>query len=406
MGVHHDHLLRVDKDGRVAVGEHLRMGLREVHAVRNLLDIEQAASRGGPLRARPGGAQKPGFEHRGSGDDSAEELSEKVAPRRVAVHGESEHITDGDASTKPGLRSCTKIAPMSQWLSPIARAAALWLNAVTMSTLLAQPSPSAGPSVRDAYLSLPGARLFYRDTGGNGVPVVLLHAATGSSQVWEYQIPAFTAAGFRVLAFDRRGWGRTEVEEPGPQLRTAAGDLLALINNLGIERLHLVGTAAGGFVALDFAIAFPDRVRALVVANSIGGVDDPEFVELGRRLRPDPFGSLPPEVRELGPEYRASQPVGTKRWTDLEKISRPLGPPTPAQPLRNRVTLSLLENLQAPTLLLTGGADLYAPPAVLRLFAARIKGAESLIIPQAGHSSYWEQPEVFNRAVLDFLRKH
>jgi pimeloyl-ACP methyl ester carboxylesterase len=295
---------------------------------------------------------------------------------------------------------------MSQCLSLVAIVAALRLSAVIAPTIFAQPPPSAAPSLRETYLSLPGAKLFYRDTGGNGVPVVLLHAASGSSQVWENQIPAFTVAGFRVLAFDRRGWGRTEIEDTGPQVRTAAGDLLALINNLGIDRLHLVGTAAGGLVALDFALSFPDRVRALVVANSIGGVEDPDFVELGKRMRPQQFDALPPDVRELGPEYRASQPEGTKRWLDLEKISRPAGPLAPAQPLRNHITFALLENLMASTLLITGGADLYAPPAVLRLFAARIKGAESLVIPQAGHSAYWEQPDVFNRAVLDFLRMH
>jgi pimeloyl-ACP methyl ester carboxylesterase len=235
---------------------------------------------------------------------------------------------------------------------------------------------------------------------------VFLHAATGSSQVWEYQLPAFTAAGFRVIAFDRRGWGRTEIDDPGPQVRTAAGDLLALVNSLGIDRLHLVGTAAGGFVGFDFALSFPDRVRSLVVANSIGGVEDPEFVELGKKMRPQQFDALPPDVRELGPEYRASQPDGLKRWLELEKISRPLGAPAPAQPLRNHITFALLDNLMVPTLLITGGADLYAPPAVLRMFAAHIKGAETLIIPQAGHSAYWEQPDLFNRAVLDFMKKH
>jgi len=295
---------------------------------------------------------------------------------------------------------------MSQCLTPVARVAALSITAVIIPGLLAQSPPAAGPAVRESYLSLPGAKLFYRDTGGNGVPVVLLHSATGSSLVWEYQIPAFTAAGFRVIAFDRRGWGRTEIEDAGPQVRTAAGDLLALVNSLGIERLHLVGTAAGGFVAFDFALSFPDRVRSLVVANSIGGVEDPEFIELGKRMRPQPFESLPPDVRELSPEYRASQPDGTKRWLDLEKISRPLGPAAPPQPLRNRMTFALLENLMVPTMLITGGADLYAPPAVLRLFAKHIKGAETLIVPQAGHSAYWEQPDVFNRAVLDFMKKH
>ena len=66
----------------------------------------------------------------------------------------------------------------------------------------------------------------------------------------------------------------------------------------------------------------------------------------------------------------------------------------------------MLESIQAPTLLVTGDADLYAPPPILQLFAARIKGSETFVIPDAGHSAYWEQPELFNRTVLKFLGKH
>lgn len=285
-------------------------------------------------------------------------------------------------------------------LTSITTAAAVWLLANSMSTLSGQ-SP-----VHEAYATVPGARLFYLDTGGSGVPVVLLHAATGSSRVWEYQIPAFTAAGYRVIAFDRRGWGRTVVDPAGPQPGTGADDLLALLDSLGIQRVHLVGTAAGGFVAFDFALSFPQRLRSLVVANSIGGVQDPDFLEQGRRIRPPQFDALPPEFREVGPSYRAAQPEGTKRWMELEKISRPEGPRTPAQPMRNRITFSVLETIKVPTLLLTGAADLYAPPPIQQSFAARIKGAESVVVPEAGHSSYWERPEVFNRAVINFIAKH
>ena len=135
-------------------------------------------------------------------------------------------------------------------------------------------------------------------------------------------------------------------------------------------------------------------------------MQDEEFLELGRRIRPPQFGELPPEVREVSPSYRASNPEGTRRWVELERISRPPGATSPAQPLRNRITFSLLETITVPTLLLTGDADMYAPPPVLRMFAARIKHAESVIVPEAGHSTYWEQPDVFNRAVLSFIRKH
>jgi len=269
------------------------------------------------------------------------------------------------------------------------------------------PFAQAPAPAREAYADLPGVRIWYRDTGGGGVPVVLLHATTGSSRVWEYQFPVFTENGFRVIAYDRRGFGRSVIDPASAQPGTGADDLQGLMNHLGIDRFHLVGTAGGGFVALDYALSFPGRLRSLVVASSIGGVQDEEFLALGRRLRPSPqFDALPPEIREVGPSYRAANPEGTRRWVELEHVSRPPGPLAPAQTMRNRVTFSVLEGIKVPTLLITGDADMFAPPFVLGLFAARIKNAESVIVPEAGHSAYWEQPEVFNRAVLSFIRKY
>lgn len=276
----------------------------------------------------------------------------------------------------------------------------LWLTAVTLV------AAAVAPSAREAFADLPGVRIWYVDTGGSGVPVVFMHAATGSSRVWEHQIPAFTEAGYRFIAYDRRGWGRSIVDPTGPQPGTGADDLHALMHHLAIDRFHLVGTAAGAFASLDFALSFPMKLRSLVIANSIGGVQDEEYLELGRRIRPPQFDALPPEVRELGPSYRAGNPAGTRRWVELEHVSRPAAPAAPAQTMRNRITFARLETIRIPTLLITGGADLYAPPPVLRLFSARIKDSESVIVPEAGHSAYWEQPDIFNRAVLDFIRKH
>jgi pimeloyl-ACP methyl ester carboxylesterase len=271
--------------------------------------------------------------------------------------------------------------------------------------LSAAVSARGQAQVAEQHADLQGVRLFYIDTGGTGVPVVLLHAATGSVRAWEHQIPAFTKAGFRVISFDRRGWGRTE-SAPGAAPGTAADDLIALMDHLHIDRFHLVGTAAGGFVTFDTALSFPKRLRSVVVANSIGGVQDEAFVELGRRIRPPEFTAMPAELREVSPSYRAGNPEGTRRWVELEHASRPPGPPAPAQPLKNRITFALLETITVPAMLLTGDADMFAPPPVMRMFAARIKHAETVVVPEAGHSTYWEQPDVFNRAVLNFIRKH
>jgi pimeloyl-ACP methyl ester carboxylesterase len=115
---------------------------------------------------------------------------------------------------------------------------------------------------------------------------------------------------------------------------------------------------------------------------------------------------LPVEVRELGPSYRAANPDDTARWVALSQQSRNARPlPAPQTP-RHRVTWERLESIRAPVLLITGGADLYAPPPVLRLFAARLKGAETLVAPEAGHSVYWEEAELFNRTLLAFLARY
>ena len=249
-----------------------------------------------------------------------------------------------------------------------------------------------------------GVHLNYTDTGGSGVPVVLMHAATGSVLAWEHQTPAFVKAGYRVIAFDRRGWGKT-TSDAGAIPGTAADDLISLMDSLHIDRFHLVGTAAGGFVTLDTALSFPSRLRSVVIANSIGGVQDPDFLALDQRVRPPEFRELPPELREVSPSYRAANPQGTARWLELEKLSRPPNAP-PAQPLKNMITFARLETITTPALLLTGDADMIAPPPVLRMFARHMKHAETLIVREAGHSTYWEQPDAFNRAVLSFIRKH
>ena len=269
----------------------------------------------------------------------------------------------------------------------------------------AQQAAASEFQLPERFADLPGARICYLDSGGTGQAVVFLHAGTGSSRVWEHQIPVFIKAGYRFITYDRRGHGRTVVDAsvaPG----SAADDLKALLNHLKLDRVHLVGTAGGAITATDFALSFPARLRSLVIANSIVGVQDKEYVEMGKRLRPPQFDALPPEIRELGPSYRAANPEGAQRWTDLEKVSRAEGPRPAAQKMRNRITFAALETLRLPVLLLTGDADLYTPPSVLRMIAPRIRQAESVVIPEAGHSAYWEQPEIFNRRVLRFIRKH
>jgi len=152
----------------------------------------------------------------------------------------------------------------------------------------------------------------------------------------------------------------------------------------------------------------PDRLRSLTVSNSIAEVEDRDYRELSKRLRPTFLLNLPIEFRELGPCYRASNPDGVKRWLSLSHLEPPAIPSSATVTSVDVVPLtwSQLETLKVPVLLITGDADLYIPPPVLRLFADHIKQAEVAVIKESGHSAYWENPDIFNRTVMAFISKH
>ena len=193
-------------------------------------------------------------------------------------------------------------------------------------------------------IDLPGVHLWYVDSGGHGIPVVFMHAASGTCESWAPQLPAFTAAGYRCITYDRRGWGRSQPNPTGAQPGYVSDDLHGLVDHLGLDRFHVAATAAGGIGALDYALTHQERVRSLVVADSIGGVQDPAYLEVQHRLRPPEIQALPWELRELSAGYRGTNPEGTQRWMVIERGSRLEGAPGPAQQPRSPMTWARLEH--------------------------------------------------------------
>src|SRR3981081_4254386 len=101
----------------------------------------------------------------------------------------------------------------------------------------AQAAPAADEPASGRYAEVAGVKLWFADTGGTGVPIVLLHANTGTSAVWESQIASFARAGYRVIAFDRRGWGKSLANAAsGPQPGSIAGDLDSLVDHLKLDK--------------------------------------------------------------------------------------------------------------------------------------------------------------------------
>ena len=185
---------------------------------------------------------------------------------------------------------------------------------------------------------------------------------------------------------------------------SASVDLHNLVEFLRLRRFHLVGSAAGGQISIDYALSHPDRLYSLTLACAVGGVTDKEYTDMAARIRPAGYPDMPAEFRELSPSYRAMNPEGTKQWADLEHgaiTGNRLG-----QTNVNPITLASLAGLKVPTLVIGGDADLGAPPPMLRMYASRIPGSELKIIPEGGHSLYWEQPELFNATLIDFFKRH
>jgi pimeloyl-ACP methyl ester carboxylesterase len=269
----------------------------------------------------------------------------------------------------------------------------------------ADSAPAADEPAPGMFAELTGVRLWFTDTGGTGVPIVLLHANTGTSAVWENQIASFARAGYRVIAFDRRGWGKSVANAAtGPQPGSIAGDLDALADHLRLDRFHLLGVAGGGFAALDYAAWRSERLRSLVIGGSTGDVSDRAIADLIARIEIPEIRKQPAAYREVGPSYRGANPEGTKRWTAMEERARQPG--APAQPLRTPNTLAKIATIPTATLVIAADADLLAPPALMRIWAASVKNHEWAIMEDAGHAMAWEQPGTFNDKVLEFVGRH
>ncbi len=166
------------------------------------------------------------------------------------------------------------------------------------------PLPPQVPAA-EGIADLGNARLWYWDTSGPGEAIVLLHPGSGSAEFYPWQQPAFARGGYRVICYSRRGRYKSDL---GTDTDTffAIDDLLGLTKYLGIDKFHAVGNAQGGYLGLDIAHSHPDRLLSLVLACSMMGISEPEYTRTLQSLRPKTFDDLPPEVRELGPSYRAA----------------------------------------------------------------------------------------------------
>jgi 2-succinyl-6-hydroxy-2,4-cyclohexadiene-1-carboxylate synthase len=252
---------------------------------------------------------------------------------------------------------------------------------------------------------------------GDGWPLVLLHGFTGSAANWVSHSTVF-GKHFQTIAIDLLGHGDSDspTDPARYRMERCVEDLLSVFDQLGLERVSLLGYSMGGRVALHLALTRPERVEALVLESASPGLADP--AERQARVASDE--ALAQRVEQEG------LPVFIAYWEQLplfasrSRLPESMRVELRAQHLRNNsfgLANSLrglgagvqsplwdrLPEVRLPTLLIAGGLD-QKFAAIARAMADALPEAQLTLVPDAGHTVHFEQPETFDQRVLDFLR--
>jgi 3-oxoadipate enol-lactonase len=269
--------------------------------------------------------------------------------------------------------------------------------------------------------TIDGRRIGFDDTGGPGMPVVLLHGFPLDRTVWDDVLPAL--AGTRVIRIDVRGCGESEPSD-GPALMEAlAGDVAGLLDSLHAERAALVGHSVGGYVALAFFRMYAERVAGLALVASHVAEDagrnpsaDPAQRELaaGRDAlaeRLEREGTMDAAVESYLPRYFAphvyrERPELVERARATMQRQNARGCAELVRGMKERLdSHDLLEDVAVPALIVAGGADGYLKAETLREIAAAIRGAEFVLLDGVGHLPMWEAPERTADALARFAQR-
>jgi pimeloyl-ACP methyl ester carboxylesterase len=317
-------------------------------------------------------------------------------------------------------------ALMKKWLRRVLLASIIFI--VVMSVLpflipIREDGIEAQTLVTDAdgaFIMLQSANVYYEDKGNPSDPaIVLLHGLFGSTETWRYNVDALVEAGYRVVTFDRLGFGLSDKDSDLQYSVNNQADMTAeLMDALNIEQAIIVGHSAGGNVAAYFAVRHPERVRALVLVDAavlVGG--PPSFVggivslppvwrwaRIGlqafftrknfestlRNLYVDPSFLTPADFDTY---WRAFQ---TQGWdVGLLGLTR--------DGAGNLLTETQIKSIAMPTLIIWGDSDTVTPVAHGRTLNEWIDNSTLNILPNMGHQPFEEDPQAFNEALLSYL---
>lgn len=271
---------------------------------------------------------------------------------------------------------------------------------------------------------MPGARLngieIAYDVAGRGQPVLLTHGYSDTRRIWDGQCQALSDR-YRVITWDMRGHGQTDSPEDPARYSVDAtvGDMRALLQHLGVLRAVIGGLSLGGHVSLAFALAHPGMARALVICDSGPGYRNPS-ARVAWNARADEraaalearglaaLGDGSRAMREIARDPAHGGAPGPRSSGPGETVPRHRSAQGLAHAARGMLAqtgsavIDRLPSIRVPTLVIVGEHDQpFRVPSTY--MASKIPGARLETIPDAGHWANLDQPEIFNRLLLDFL---
>jgi pimeloyl-ACP methyl ester carboxylesterase len=257
-------------------------------------------------------------------------------------------------------------------------------------------------------IAVSGVKLGY-DQNGQGPAVVLLHAFPLNRAMWGSQVAALRDR-FTVITPDYRGFGESDPPSGPLTMNDYASDVLGLLDALGVRQAILGGCSIGGYVAFRIMATAPERVRALVIADSRAEPDSDEarqrrHAAIARIQSEGPVGFVEEFAAGLvGPTTKAQRPGVASTVRSIIGSPNPAGLTAALAALASRPdSRPLLPSVTVPSLVLVGEEDALTPPASSEAMAQAMPRATLVKIPGAGHLANLEAPEAFNRALRSFV---
>jgi len=253
-----------------------------------------------------------------------------------------------------------------------------------------------------------GISMHYTLNGPASAPVVTLsHSLATNLTMWEPQMSSL-AARYRVLRYDTRGHGETDAPKGAYSLDLLAEDLRALLGALGIERTHFVGLSMGGMIGQVLALKHPEMLRSLILCDTTSQIPPHAKPMWDDRIRVTETQGMQPHVeptlgRWFTPSYFEGHADVVERVRTMIRQTKPEGYIGCCHAIKALNLTDQLAAIAVPTLSVVGEDDTGTPVAASRAIHERIKRSALVVLKSASHLSNIEQPEAFNKALLDFL---